>query len=317
MNYTSRIFLYVGMLILLFTGMMMLSFRAATDIVVSGSHEHLRHAAIRKQESIRLEGEELLGYTDIIANDLRLQEYLYIIIELGASREALASYYDRQFSSLPTDAHVLVSSGGDVLYGEKYKDVVGALRKRSSDSVREQFLFLSPEGPVLVATQPIVYQGQTLATSAVARLLGNDWLRRQESKSEDYLIFFESGGRILWSSNPDFRGFLIDANKQMIVEGERSFYLREVELQGAEDNMPRLWFAASETHLLQMLNRYRNWAYAFSLLGGVTVLLLGWLMIRNFRRPFAQLMEATEAMVHGRLPVLNRSESRTESWTSC
>ncbi|VAW80849.1 hypothetical protein MNBD_GAMMA14-1634, partial [hydrothermal vent metagenome] len=110
MNYTSRIFLYVGMLIVLLIGMMLLSFRAATDIVISGSRDHLRHATIRKQETIRLEGEELLNYTDIIVNDLRLQEYLYIIIELGASKEGLASYYDRQFSSLPTDAHVLVSN---------------------------------------------------------------------------------------------------------------------------------------------------------------------------------------------------------------
>lgn len=312
MNYTSRIFLYVGMLIVLLIGMMLLSFRAATDIVISGSRDHLRHATIRKQETIRLEGEELLNYTDIIVNDLRLQEYLYIIIELGASKEGLASYYDRQFSSLPTDAHVLVSNDGDALYGGEYTSLVDALRKRKGSHVREQFLFLSPDGPVMVATQPLTYQDQVLATSAVARLLGSGWLQRQESKSEDYLIFFESDGRILWSSNPDYRGLLIDRNKQMLVDGKRSFYLREVHLKGAAENMPHLWFAASETYLLHMLTRYRNWAYAFSLLGGLTVVLLCWLMIRNFRRPFAQLMEATEAMVHGRLPVLNRSESRTE-----
>jgi len=312
MNYTSRIFLYVGMLIVLFAGMMMLSFKTATDIVVSGSRDHLRHSAIRKQETIRLEGEELLSYTDIIVNDLRLQEYLYIIIELGTGNEGLASYYDRQFSSLPTDAHVLLSMDGDALYGSQYKALVSALRERTGTGIREQFLFISPDGPVMVAMQPLVYQGQTLAISAVARLLGNNWLRRQESKSEDYLIFFERDGRIQWSSNPDYRNRLIDENEQMIVNGSRSFYLREVDLPGAGNNMPRLWFAASDTQLITMLNRYRNWAYVFSLLGGVTVLLLGWLMLRNFRRPFTQLMEATEAMVHGRLPILNRSESRTE-----
>ena len=312
MNYTSRIFIYVGMLIVLLTGMMLLSFRTATDIVVSGSRDHLRHAALRKQESIRLQGEELLNYTDIIVNDLRLQEYLFIIIQLGASSRALESYYDRQFSSLPTDAHVILSRNGEVLYGEEYQALVDALRRQKPVTGREEFLFLSPDGPVLVAAQPLLYQGEILATSAVARLMGDKWLQKQEGKSEDYLVFFENDGHVLWSSNPDYRGFLIDRTKKMVVDTERSFYLHEVALPAGGENIPRLWFAASETRLIHMLNRYRYWAYAFSFLGGLTVLLLGWLMVRNFRRPFVQLMETTEAMIHGRLPVLDRNESRTE-----
>ncbi len=312
MNYTSRIFIYVGMLIALLTGMMLLSFKTATDIVVSGSREHLRHAAMRKQESVRLQGDELLNYTDIIVNDLRLQEYIYIIVQLGASSEALASYYDRQFSSLPTDAHVILSRSGEVLYGTEYSRLIDALRQRKSATGREKFFFMSPEGPVMVAVQPLVYQGETLATSAVARLLGANWLQQQESNSGEYLIFFESDGHVLWSSNPDYRGFQIDPASKMVVDTERSFYLHEVDLPEAGADIPRLWFAASETRLIHMLNRYRYWAYAFSFLGGLTVLLLGWLMVRNFRRPFAQLMETTEAMIHGRLPVLDRNESRTE-----
>lgn len=312
MNYTSRIFIYVGMLIVLFTGMMLLSFKTATDIVVSGSREHLRHAAMRKQEAVRLQGEELLNYTDIIANDLRLQEYLYVIIRLGASSEALESYYNRQFGSLPTDAHVIISRDRGVLNGSEYRGLADALRQGKPVEGRTEFIFPSPDGPVLVAAQPIVYQGEVLATAAVARRMGDEWLQKQESQSEDYLVFFESDGRVLWSSNPDYRGFLIDRARKMVADSERSFYLHEVVLPAGGENIPRLWFAASETRLIHMLNRYRYWAYAFSFLGGLTVLLLGWLMVRNFRRPFEQLMETTEAMVHGRLPVLDRNESRTE-----
>lgn len=312
MNYTSRMFLYVGMLVVLLTGMMLLSFKAATDIVVSGSRDHLRNAAMRKQETIRLQGEELLNYTDIIVNDLRLQEYLYIITELGTGKDGLASYYDRQFGSLPTDERVIVSRDGEVLYGEQYEALINALGKQGIVNARKQFMFMSPDGPVIAAVQPLVYQGEVLALSAVARLLGNDWLKRQEGQSDDYLLFFERDGQMLWSSSPAYKDFAIDVDKQTMVDGGRTFYLHEVDLPGAGGDIPRLWFASSETRLLHMLNQYRDWAYAFSVLGGLTVLLLGWLMVRNFRRPFTQLMEATEAMVQGRLPVLNRSESRTE-----
>lgn len=312
MSYTSRMFLYIGMLMALLTGMMLLSFKTASDIVVSGSRDHLRHAAMRKQETLRAQGEELLSYTDIIVNDLRLQEYIYIIVELDAGKDGLASYYDRQFGSLPTDAHVILSRSGKVLYGGKNQALVSALRKNTHVHGRGQFIFRSPKGLVMVAVQPLLYEGEVLATSAVARLLGNDWLRQQEGESEDYLMFFESDGRLLWSSNPEYQGFRIDRNEQTMVIGKRIFYLHEIALPVKEGEMPRLWFAASETRLLGMLNRYRDWAYVFSLLGGLTVLLLGWLIVRNFRRPLAQLMEATEAMVHGRLPVLDRRESRSE-----
>ena len=313
MSYTSRMFLYIGMLIALLSGMMLLSFKTATDVVVSGSRDHLRHAALRKQEVLRAQGEELLSYTDIIVNDVRLQEYIYIIVELKTDKDGLAAYYDRQFGSLQVDAEVIISNKGDVLYGNENQALVSAVRKQQDSHGRREFIFRSPDGPVMVAMQPLVYQGEVLATSAVARLLGNDWLEKQEGASDEYLMFFENNGHVLWRSNPAYRDFRIDYDSQVISTSDnRIFYMHEVALPVKADGMPRLWFAASETRLLGMLNRYRDWAYIFSLLGGLTVLFLGWLMVRNFRRPLAELMDATEAMVHGRLPVLDRRESRTE-----
>ena len=312
MSYTSRMFLYIGMLIALLSGMMLLSFKTATDVVVSGSRDHLRHAAMRKQEALREQGEELLSYTNIIVNDQRLQEYIYIIVELDTDKDGLAPYYDRQFGTLPADAGVILSINGDVLYGDENQALVNAVRKKHNIHSRSQFIFHSPEGLVMVAMQPIVYEGEVLATSAVARLLGNDWLEQQEGVSDDYLMFFEKDGHVLWCSNPTDKAFGIDFDRQVMTDDKRIFYIRQVALPMQAEGMPRLWFAASETRLLGMLNRYRNWAYVFSLLGGLTVLLLGWLMVRNFRRPLAELMDATEAMVHGRLPVLDRRESRTE-----
>lgn len=312
MSYTSRMFLYIGMLVVLLTGMMLMSFKTASDIVVSGSRDHLRHAALRKQENLRAQGESLLSYTDIIANDLRLQEYLFITVELDAGREGLASYYRRQFGSLPIDSHVILSKDGDALYGAENRDLISALKERGGGRNREQFFFLTPDGLVMAATQPVSYEGEVIATSVVASLLGNNWLKQQEGKSDEHLMFFESDGRLIWSNNPYYLGFQIDRNERMMLDGKRTFYLHEVALPVEGKDIPGLWFATSETRLLGMLNRYRNWAYIFSLLGGLTVLLLGWLMIRNFRRPLAQLMGATEAMVHGRLPNLDRRESRTE-----
>ncbi len=312
MSYTSRMFLYIGMLIVLLTGMMLLSFKTATDVVVSGSREHLRHAAMRKQESIRKQSEDLLGYTDIIAKDIRLQENLFITVELEADNDGLVSYYRRRFGALPVDSQLILSRDGDVLFGQKNKALITALEENGGGRIRNRFFYLSHGGLVMAATQPIMYEGEVLATSVLTTALGNEWLKQQEGTSDEYLMFFESNNRLVWSSNPRYQGFTIDPGNRVMMDGKRTFYLHEVPLPVAGEGIPGLWFAASETRLLGMLNRYRNWAYAFMLLGGVTVFLLGWLMARNFRRPLAELMNATEAMVHGRLPSLDRRESRTE-----
>jgi len=132
MTYRSRLLLYVGMLIVLLIGMMTLSFKAANDVIVAGAEERLRHAALRKQQDVRTEHQELLRYAGIIADDLRLQEYLYIILELGTSQESLAPYVNRQFGALPSDACLIISHEGEVLLGEGHPRVAEEVLKRCS-----------------------------------------------------------------------------------------------------------------------------------------------------------------------------------------
>ena len=103
MTYKTRLFVYVGMLIVLLAGMMTLSFKTARDVILAGTEEHLRNGALLKQDSVRAQRQELLHYIEIISRDQRLQEYLYIIVELGTSPEGLEAYYNRQFAVLPTD----------------------------------------------------------------------------------------------------------------------------------------------------------------------------------------------------------------------
>jgi hypothetical protein len=112
------------MLIVLLVGMMTLSFKAARDVIVAGADEHLRHAASRKELNIDRQLQELEHYNEIIASDLRLQEYLYIIVELGISSDGLVAYSQRHFSSLPTSSHVIISTTGDVLFGNEYNRLV-------------------------------------------------------------------------------------------------------------------------------------------------------------------------------------------------
>ncbi len=304
--------LYVGMLIVLLVGMMALSFKTARDVIFEGAEEHLRHAALRKEDSVLAQREELLQYTDIIASDLRLQEYLYIILELGASRESLASYYERQFSSLSTDSRLIMSAQGEVLLGDEFPHLAAQVRRYRRSGDPEHFYHRSGEGIFMVAVRPVIYQGERLAVTAVAKLMDQRWLNAQENQSGDYQLFFEEEGRILLSSNDQYPGLEIDVAQRSLRSGEQSIRLHEVALDGATPEIPRLWLGVSEDRLVHLLASYQRWVFTFAVLGGLAVMVVGWLMLRNFSRPFSQLMCTTEEMINGKLPVMSRSEARTE-----
>ena len=312
MTYRSRLLLYVGMLIVLLIGMMTLSFKAAHDVIVESAEERLRHAALRKQQDVHAERQELLRYAGIIADDLRLQEYLYIILELGTSQESLAPYVNRQFGALPGDACLIISHEGEVLLGEEHPRVAEEVLRYLKSARGGYFYFRSPQGVVMVVMAPVIYEGQRLATTVVARTLDQQWLNQQADSSSDYLLLFEKAGNILWSSNAHYQGMDVDVHARVLEEEDQYIHLRKVIFAEENPAVPRLWMGISESVLIQLLASYQRWAYSFTAIGVLAVLLVGWLMVRNISRPFSQLMSITEEMVQGKLPVMSRSESKTE-----
>ncbi|HED18953.1 MAG TPA: sensor domain-containing diguanylate cyclase, partial [Gammaproteobacteria bacterium] len=312
MTYRSRLLIYIGMLIVLLLGMMTLSFKTARDVIVDGTVERLRYETLRKQDSVLAEREELQHYSQIITGDLRLQEYIYIITELGTSSESLAPYYARQFGSLPPDRRLIITGKGEVLLGNEYPRLASEVRHHLASGGGSSFYFRSEQGVVMVVMAEVIYQGQQLATVAVACVMGPDWLARQERRSSDYLLMFEEDGKVLWSSNALYLGRSVNLKDKIVQDGEQLMRLSSIPLEGAGPDVPRLWFGVSELRLLRLLEDYQHWVYTFTVLGALAVLLVGWLMVRNFDRPFSQLMEITEEMIHGKLPVMPRSVSRTE-----
>ncbi len=313
MTYKTRLLIYVGTLVVLIIGMMTLSFRMARNVILVDAEEHLRHAAHVKQDRIRVQREELARFTELISGDLRLQEALYVVLELGAGKEGVVAYYKRQFGALPVDCRLILSTRGDVLLGEEYPLLIEEVRARMDAAQRGHFYFRSPDGVVMAAMAPVVYQGQRLATVVVARTMNQDWLIRQEHrKSSDYVLFFEDAGQVLWSSNPDYNGLTVDIEHGALQGGRQHFSLHQVELGDNGSEVPRLWLGISETSLLALLKRYERWTLWLAVAGGMVVLLFGWLMLRNFNKPFTQLMQITGQMMNGRLPTMTRSQSNTE-----
>lgn len=312
MTYKKRLLLYVAMLVVLLIGMMLLSFKTARDVVMSSSEQHLYHAALRQQDRLHAERSELLHYAAIIAADRPLQHTVSALLTSGSGAETLAASYQRQFSSLSTDYRAIVSRDGTVLLGSDAPGFAEQVGERQRAGASGPFYYRADRGVVMGAIQPLVHDGGEIATVAVGRLLGEQWLGRQERRSAEYLLFFGQQGRVLWSSNPHLQNLALRDEQRELHGPDHYFRLHEILLESSAPDVPRLWFATSEARQMALLERYEVWVYLFALLGGGAVLMTGWLLLRNFSRPYEQLMSTTQQLIEGKLPVMARSASSHE-----
>lgn len=312
MSYRSRLLLYAGMLMVLLVGMMLLSFKAAQDVIVSGGQEHLRHMALHEAEALDFQAQELARFAGLLASDLELQAFLQGNAATVTGSTLPVAYYERRFSLLPGDTTLVLDLNGDVLLGEDYRQLVNEVRQHDAVTSGRQFFFESAQGVIMVATSTVTRSDALLGTVVIARSLDQRWLGAREKPSSDYVLFFERRGRVLWSSNERYRGVRFDSsNRRLAYDGDR-FRLHQVSYGESSNSLPNLWFGMSETSVTHLLASYQRWVLSFAVLGSLLVVLAGWVLLRNFSRPMAALMMITEQMMKGELPVMIRSQAKSE-----
>ncbi|MDT8386379.1 MAG: diguanylate cyclase [Thiogranum sp.] len=307
MTYQKRLIFYVLLLVLLLTGMMMLSFQAARDVILATSDEQLRHAAQREQDNLRTLRAALAQEALRIAALPQLDE---LTVAAGAVGGDLT--YREQFSDVSANPHILLSPNGELLSGPQIPEVIEAITGHPGQNSHDAFFVRSSQGLFMVAVAPVIRAGQVPATLAVLRRLNRDWLQHRAGVADDYLLFFALHQQVLLSNHPVSEHHGFDTGASILRTAGQQYSVREIVLEGARPGMPRLWLGVSEAQLYAELRRYERWVYLFTILGGAAVLMVGWLILRNFGRPFSQLMNTTQELLEGRLPVVARSSANTE-----
>jgi diguanylate cyclase (GGDEF)-like protein len=311
MTYQKRLIFYVVMLVVLLAGMMMLSFKAARDVIVANSDTHLRQAAQREQDNLRVQSMLLMHTAARFAADPLLKELTGSDAAGDGSATPLFSYQDR-VGGLPDDVYILLSRDGRLLLGPQIPEIIEAIGQPARQGSHEPFYIRSSQGLFMVALAAVEGQDSGPAIVVIARRLDRAWLQRQAGVADDYLLFFGLHQQVLLSNNAAVESHVIDGDRGVLRSDDQRYSLREVMLENAPAGMPRLWLGISETRMLGNLPRYARWVYLFTLLGGAAVLMVGWLLLRNFERPFSQLMQTMQELLEGRLPVVARSGCRTE-----
>lgn len=311
-TYRFRLIAYTGLLLAFLCATLAYTYIYSRNVILAEAENNITNTAQVLNSSLEMEEVELLHYTEIVRDDLRIQEYMFMAVKVGTDGEPLKTLYDRQFGWLPIERRVLITNTGRVLFGEENPDLDSAVIDHLRNSNEEIFYFQGLKGLEMVTWAQIQYQGHNLGVIALTHVLNSAWLERHRHFSGGSL-FIEYDGVIQLSSLPEAerKPFKVNRLGKLTVNNE-TYSIRPVILKGLSKDTPRLWYGMSEKDLLAKLERHSRLVLMLTLAGGVAILLMGFMIVRNFNRPLTELMRMTRAVAQGSIPVMNKSTANNE-----
>ena len=314
MSYRFRLIMYSSLLVIFLSATLAFSYKNTRDVVLTEVKNNLDRTVQLFNSQLVNERSELKRYSNIVSDDLRIQEYMFVAVRVGSDSKPLKKLYDRLFGWLPIDRKVIVSDTGQALVGGKHADLVEWVNTYKHQVMGNVYYMESEDSLELVAISPIVYQDDQLGFVAVTHSIDENWMFTHKQNSNGHL-FLTKGGKILQStftntSTNTTNDFEIE-NGKLFIENEVLFTY-PINLPVIDKGLPRLWFAISETDLLNTLRNHGQITLILIAAGSIVILWLGVLIFKNFSRPIAELMNMTHEISEGRLPRMAKSQVQNE-----
>ena len=310
-SYRAKLLVYMVMLIIFLSVTLGYSYQYVQQVFIDEADNHLLRLKQLLNGHLSAEREELQRYATIVAQDLRLKEYMYVITGIGGDSEPLIKLYEREFGWLPIDRKIIQTNDGRVLVGESYTDLIDATQKYADTSGKGIFYFQGKSGLEVVASSTIKYRDNILGRVAVSRLLGKNWLENNKQITEgefflikDDAIFDSTLGK---TQNPQ-----LDLKHNKLITNSIAYRIYQIDLPGNNIDKPGLWFGLSEKEIITKLEKHRQFMLGLLGTGIIGVLVLGLLIIRNFSRPLNQIMLITRQVAIGELPAVEKHRVKNE-----
>lgn len=311
-SFRQRLIVYVAVLLVFLTGVLMLVYRESSQLVLSEADTNLVRISRQLAGQIRIEGADLSERARMIRDNSAFQEYMFIASTLGTDPAALRDQYRRQFGWLQTDRSAVVARGGRVLIGGQHRDLVGAISGRGLASEPRETLFFHGAGNVLemVATAPVHYRSQQLGVVAVTKTLGTQWMATVRHMTGGELLIVR-GDRIVAGTLADAVGHELSAGAERVVLSGGAYRVRRVSLD-SNPGAGELWFALSQAELIGQLIGQRDRMLLGLVIGCLALLVIGFMMLRNFSAPISRLAGMINEVAQGRFPEFPEVAARDE-----
>ncbi len=311
-TYRFRLSAYTIALVLFLMLTLGYTYMYSRGVILEEAENNITSTAQVLNSNLELEENELLHYAEIVRDDLRIKEYMFMTARVGTDNEALVALLDRQFGWLPVERQVVISNSGRVLVGHENADLAEQVRLHMSNPKADVFYFQGQKGLEMVAWASVEYEGLSLGAVALTHLLNSAWLEQLRQTSGGYL-FIEENGNIKLStlSNSVGSQFAPQPNGRIVL-GDETYRIRPLILAGPQKHAPRIWYGVSENELLMKLERHSRLVLMFTVAGSLAILWVGLAIIRNFNKPLTQLMHMTRKVADGELPRMSKAVPRNE-----
>lgn len=299
------------MLAVFLSAMLGYTYWNSRSVILEEVHSSFINTARILTGNVEMEENELLHYAEIVRDDLRVQEYIFMVTKVGTDSEALKKLYERSFGWLPIERYAFVDLNGHILLGEENLDLADALLNHTKYSSDEIFYFQGKNALELAAWAPVSYQGKELGKMVVTHILNSGWLETHRSYSGGNL-FIVQNNVVKLSTLPDSEGKTFLARNDTLVLNNEIFNVKNIPLSGDGKNTPHLWYGTSQQDLIDKLRKHGQLMLILMILGIAAIASLGIMIARNFNRPLNQLIQITQAVAQGSLPVMDKSVETNE-----
>jgi len=313
-SYHSRLIFYSVILMMFLTGLVSYSYLYIYDLVINETKTHISRLAQFSVSSLTEERHELERYAEIIAKDLRVREYMFIVTQIGSKATPLRELYDRNFSSLPIDSIFIVDKNKKLIVGDENVSndyVQKHFPSTYEDDAPYSFYLNDPINFEFVAVAKITYRDSVLGYIAITRHIDNTLLQKLRKKTGGH-IFISHNNTILNSSLDTAinKPFILDKNQLDIAD--ELYLTHELKVSEEKSDLPQIWLGLPETQLIERLTEHRGTILTILVTGVIAILFVGVLLIRNFHQPLSALMKLTREIGKGNFPLLKKTLAQNE-----
>lgn len=310
-TYRFRLIAYTILLVAFLTATLVYTYMYSRDVILEEAENSVTNTAQLLNGNVEMEEKELLHYSEIVRDDLRMKEYVFMVVQVGTDNEALKSLYNRHYGWLPVKRRIILGNNGRILLGNDQPDLARSLLNHLEFSDKSIFYIQSGKNLEMVTWAPISYQGARLGVVALTHVIDRNWLKKHQQYSGGYL-FVEKDGVIEQSNLPGAEGQAFELTDGLLKINTESYQIRPIMLSGANESLAHLWYGVSMRELLAKLERHSRIVLLLTLSGAFAILWMGLIIVRNFNRPLTELIHITRSVANGNLPVMNQTEEKNE-----
>lgn len=310
-TFRARLVIFILIMVGFLSLTLLFSFQHSRNMMTGEAVRHLGRTSQLLDTNLATERQELERYAEIVRDELRIKEYMYIVVEIGTDIEPLKERYAQQFGWLPVDSSLLVSHDGKLLTGEGPGELLELLQsKKHPGHIPAQYIKTS-RGIELVTAAPIHYRNRMLGYNVISRVYNLPKLRALEEQSNGN-IFITQNNKIISSTLPDATGMQVTPANNHVQLGRDVYMLQHIRMPHDNNQAIDFYFGISEMDLLRNIDEYSRMTLITVASGVLIILLLGLMFLREFNRPLNRLLDVTTEISRGELPELPKIKPRNE-----